>query len=95
VLSKFETLKLCVAYEVDGRRLEGFPASLSQLEQVRPIYQELEGWQRDISGVTAWQELPQQARDYVTAVERAGGARVGVISVGPDRVQTIHRKPDE
>jgi adenylosuccinate synthase len=95
VLSGFETLKICTSYEVDGQRMDAFPASLGKLERVKPVYQEVPGWSEEITECRTWNDLPEAARDYVRTVEQAAGARVDIISVGPNRAQTIHRQPDE
>ncbi|MCK4283493.1 MAG: adenylosuccinate synthetase, partial [Candidatus Brocadiae bacterium] len=94
VLSAFETLKVCTAYKLDGRGLHSFPASLTAVERVEPVYEELEGWCCDVSDVTRWEELPPQARRYLAAVEELAGAPVEFVSVGPERKQVIEREPD-
>jgi adenylosuccinate synthase len=93
VLGAFETIRVATAYEVDGRRLETFPANCRTLEHCRPIYEELPGWLCDVSGVTSWGELPPSARDYLGFVESLAGASVEFVSVGPERSQLIERKP--
>jgi len=95
VLSEFDTLKICVAYRLDGRSLDGLPASADVLARIEPVYRELSGWRCEISAVRSWEDLPEQAREYVRAVESVGGAPVGMVSVGPDRAQTILRDGDE
>jgi len=91
VLSAFDTLKICTGYRLDGEMLTGFPASIDQLGRVEPVYEDLPGWNSDITGARTWDDLPPNAQNYVEAVEQAGGARVGIVSVGPDREQTIQR----
>lgn len=95
VLSAFERIKVCTAYRVDGQVLRTFPANARVLQKAEPIYEELEGWQCDISGATGWGDLPAQARDYVRFMEELAGARVEFVSVGPERKQVIERKPDD
>jgi len=95
VLSEFEALKICTAYRLDGREVTDFPADLAVLDKVEPVYAELEGWQSDISRATSWSELPGRARRYLRAVEQAAGVRIELVSVGPDRRQTIRRETDE
>jgi adenylosuccinate synthase len=75
--------------------MDAFPASLGKLERVKPVYQEVPGWSEEITECRTWNDLPEAARDYVRTVEQAAGARVDIISVGPNRAQTIHRQPDE
>jgi len=91
VLSAFEKLKICTRYRLDGRELRSFPASSEALEAVEPVYEELDGWQTDISDVTGWEELPPQARQYLQAIESLAGAPVEFVSVGPRRGQVIER----
>jgi adenylosuccinate synthase len=91
ILSRFETLKLCVAYELDGRRVEAFPTDLTVLARCQPIYETLPGWGLDITACQTYHDLPHQARDYVGALETALGIPVSYISVGPGRDQTIQR----
>jgi adenylosuccinate synthase len=91
ILSRFETLKLCVAYELDGRRVAAFPTDLTVLARCRPIYETLPGWGQDITTCQTYQDLPQEARDYVGYLETTLGVPVSYISVGPGRDQTIQR----
>jgi adenylosuccinate synthase len=92
VLSEFDELKLCVAYERRGETIEHFPARLDVLEECKPRYRNLPGWKRDISDCRSWESLPEEAKNYVRAVEEAAGAPVKILSVGPDREQTIIRE---
>ncbi len=91
VLSRFEELQICVAYDLDGRRIESFPADLEVLARCRPVYETLPGWQTDISDLRTFADLPRQARDYVARLEELAGVPVTCISVGPGRDQTIRR----
>ncbi len=91
VLSRFESLKVCVAYELDGSRIESFPPDLEVLARCRPVYETLPGWQVDISRAQAFDDLPVQARQYVTLIEDLLGLPVSLISVGPARDQTVRR----
>lgn len=92
VLSEFKTLNICYAYEKDGRRFEHFPADLELVEGCVPVYKELPGWQCDISGCRSFDELPENARNYIREIEELTGVPVKSISVGPDREQTIIRE---
>ncbi len=89
VLSQFARIKVCVAYEYEGERLDTLPAHQSVFHHCRPVYEELDGWQEDISGVTEFDELPVAARRYVKYLEELGGVPVEMVSVGPSRDQTI------
>lgn len=91
VLSDFDTVKLCDYYEHQGQKVEHFPARLDLLDQCTPVYRELPGWKCDISGCRTYGELPLEARNYVAEIETITGVPVKIISVGPDRKQTIIR----
>jgi adenylosuccinate synthase len=91
VLGEFDELKLCGEYEYKGERLSDFPAGLDVLESCVPRYVSLPGWKDDISGCRDFGALPEAARDYVKTVEELTGVPVKIISVGPDREQTIIR----
>ncbi|WP_057490110.1 adenylosuccinate synthase [Streptococcus orisasini] len=88
VLSGLETVKICVAYDLDGQRIDHYPASLEQLKRCKPIYEELPGWSEDITGVRSLEDLPENARNYVRRVGELVGVRISTFSVGPDRDQT-------
>ncbi len=89
VLSTGDDLPVCVAYELDGQRLDTVPASLEDLARVKPVYETLPGWSEDISSCRSYDDLPKAAQDYVRFVEAQTGVRVGYIGVGPDREETI------
>ncbi len=92
VLSAFDTIKVCVAYECNGERYEYFPMQQSVLFHAKPVYVELPGWKGvDITQCTSFEELPDNARSYVEHLEEITGARISIIAVGPDRDQTILR----
>ncbi len=92
VLSGLPELKICTAYELDGKRIEHFPSDAYQLERCKPIYETLPGWSEDISKCRKPADLPAAARKYVDRVAELVGKPVSVVSVGPDRDQTIHLK---
>ena len=89
VLSAVETIKICVGYEIDGKRVEGYPMHQTDLHHARPVYKELPGWQEDITGSKMRGDLPDAARDFVGFVEAEVGAPLCMISVGPERDQAI------
>jgi adenylosuccinate synthase len=89
VLDTFETLKVCVAYEADGVRYEHVPYHQSVLHQIRPVYEELPGWQTDLSRVTALSQLPKEARDYVDFLSTQARVPVSLVGVGPGREQFV------
>ncbi|MCG8917954.1 adenylosuccinate synthase [Actinokineospora sp. PR83] len=91
VLSGLEKVPVCVAYEVDGTRVDDMPMTQTDVHHAVPVYEELPGWFEDISSCRTWEELPANARAYVERVEELSGARVSAIGVGPGRDQTIVR----
>ncbi len=91
ILSGIETLRVCVAYEIDGRRVETWPSSGRALAHATPIYEEFPGWEEEIHGVRSLADLPLNARRYVTAIEEHAGVPIVLVSVGPERTQTIER----
>ena len=92
VLSAFDTIKVCIAYECEGQRYDYFPMQQSVLFHAKPIYEKLPGWKGiDISTCRSFEELPKNARNYVEYLETLSGVPVSIIGVGPDRDQTIVR----
>jgi adenylosuccinate synthase len=91
VLSRFDTLQICLAYDLHGQRLETFPTDLEVLAGCQPIYESLPGWQEDITGVADYAALPSRARAYVERIEELLALPASIISVGPGREQTIRR----
>ncbi len=89
VLSDLPTLKICVAYEADGERLTRMPYHQSVLHKVKPIYEELPGWQEDLSSATSTADLPREARDYVECIAQHTGVPVSFVGVGPGREQYV------
>ncbi len=92
VLSAFDTIKVCVAYECDGERYDYFPMQQSVLFHAKPVYEELPGWKgKDITGCKTYEELPETTRAYIEHLEELVGVRISIVSVGADRDQTILR----
>lgn len=91
ILSRFESIPVCVAYELDGERTESLPTDLSVLARCQPIYETLPGWQSDIEQVAKFEDLPRAARGYVEFIEELVGIPASFVSVGPGRHQTIRR----
>ena len=89
VLSGLPELKMCVAYEIDGERRTHFPSDAYDLERCKPVYETISGWQEDITTARKLSDLPAAARRYVDRVRELVGLPVSVVSVGPDRDQTI------
>lgn len=89
ILDTLPTLKICTGYLFKGAPLYEYPASLKVLAKVEAVYEELPGWQSDITGIRRYEDLPLNARRYVERLSECVGARLGIISVGPDREQTM------
>lgn len=89
VLSKLPEIKICVAYEIDGQRVENFPSQVDDLRLATPVYETMPGWQSDVTAARSWEELPEKARNYVDRVAELVGCPAAIVSVGPDREQTI------
>ncbi|PKQ38266.1 MAG: adenylosuccinate synthase [Actinobacteria bacterium HGW-Actinobacteria-1] len=95
VLSGMDTIKVAVAYEHEGRRFNDLPCHQTVFHHAKPIYEELPGWKEDITGCRTFEELPKNARDYITFIEDLAETPVSIIAVGPSREQTIMRRwPD-
>ncbi|MBI4703640.1 MAG: adenylosuccinate synthase [Deltaproteobacteria bacterium] len=92
VLTGLPRLKVCVAYEIGGVRRDEVPLSLPEFEEAKPLYEQVEGWKEDISSAKEFGELPKAAQKYVRLLEEVGGVEVSLVSVGPDRNETIVRK---
>jgi adenylosuccinate synthase len=91
ILSGIPTIRLGVAYDVDGRRLEHWPSSASAIANATPIYEEFPGWEEPLSAVRSLADLPENARRYMSALEEMAGVPIVLVSVGPERTQTIER----
>ena len=91
VLSGLPTVRICVGYEVDGRRVDTMPSTQTDFHHATPIYEELPGWWEDISGAREEADLPVAARRYVERIEELCGTRVSVVSVGPGRDENVVR----
>ncbi|MCY3732727.1 MAG: adenylosuccinate synthetase, partial [Chloroflexi bacterium] len=89
VLDEFEMLKVYVAYNINGRRVDAFPSSRLALEAAEPIYEELPGWQEETSHCRRFDDLPANAQRYVRRIEDLIGAPAALVSVGPERDQAI------
>jgi adenylosuccinate synthase len=93
VLDAFDSVKVCVAYEADGKRIERFPDDQSLLHKATAVYEELRGWSTDLTGVTEPDALPAAAADYISFLEDQVGVPVRLVGVGPGRDQYVQRKP--
>jgi adenylosuccinate synthase len=89
VLDELDEIPVCVGYEIDGKVSDEIPADVQGLERIKPVYTKLKGWQSPTVGITEFDKLPQAAKDYLHFQERESGAKIGMVSTGPDRDQTI------
>jgi adenylosuccinate synthase len=89
VLSGFDEIKICSAYTIDGKRVEHFPSHVDDLKKAVPVYETVPGWQEELSGVRRYDDLPEGARRYIAKIGALLGRPVSIVSVGPDRSQTI------
>jgi adenylosuccinate synthase len=91
VLTGLKEIPVCVAYDVDGTRVEEVPVSQTDFHHAKPIYEMFPGWEEDITGVKNFDDLPKNAKDYILALEKMSGTRISAIGVGPDRDATLVR----
>ena len=89
VLSGIDELNVAVRYERDGKPISELPSSLYDYERCRPVYQTMPGWSENLSAIRHWSDLPSQAKEYVELLGRLVGVPVTIVSVGPERLQTI------
>lgn len=89
VFSGFKTVKICTAYELDGQKIDYYPASLKELARCQPVYEEMPAWDEDITAAKRWEDLPANAQSFLRRIETVTGTKLVTISVGPDREQTI------
>ena len=89
ILDTFEKIDMCVGYKYKGELLNEVPASLKVLAEVEPVYETFDGWMTDISGIRKYEELPENARKYLERLAEVCGTKLGIVSVGPNRDQTI------
>lgn len=89
VLTGLKTIKICKAYKLDGKVIDYYPASLKELERCEPVYDELPGWDDDITGVKKFEDLPENAQNYLKRVSELSQTPLATVSVGADRIQTI------
>ena len=89
VLTGLKDLKVCVAYEYEGKVMQYPPQTPRGLDNVKPVFEVLPGWDEDLTGCTSWEQLPENCRKYIERIEEILGVKAGFISVGPDRNQTF------
>jgi adenylosuccinate synthase len=89
VLDSFAEIPICTGYRIDGKSTDTIPADVSGFEKIEPVYTKLEGWQTSTEGITEFEQLPKAAQKYLDFLEAESGARIGMVSTGPDREQTM------
>ncbi|MEE6634983.1 adenylosuccinate synthase [Limosilactobacillus pontis] len=89
VLTGLKTVKICTSYKLDGKPIDYYPASLKELDRCEPVYEELPGWDEDITGVKRFEDLPINAQNYLKRVSELSETPLATVSVGADRIQTI------
>ena len=89
ILDGFDEIKMCTAYKIDGKIIDEIPASLKVLAKVEPVYETFAGWKTDISKIRRYEDLPDNAKKYLERMAQVTGIKLGIVSVGPNRDQTI------
>ncbi len=89
ILSGFDEIKICTAYDIDGKITEDFPMTLAEAERARPVYETLPGWSEDVRGMTSFDQFPENAKRYVARIEALAEVPAALLSVGPGRQETI------
>ncbi len=89
VMDECAEIPVCTAYEIDGKITDKIPADIRGFKSIKPVYTTLKGWHCSTEGITEFDKLPQLAQDYLTFIEKESGAKIGMVSTGPDRAQTI------
>ncbi len=91
VLDGLKEIPVCVAYEVNGRRVEEFPAGIGDVAEAKPVFEVMQGWTKPVCGATSWEQLPEEAKRYVGFMEERLGVPVKIVSTGPCRESTLVR----
>jgi adenylosuccinate synthase len=89
VLSDFDKIKVCIGYKLDGKMIKTFPSDVDRLGKVEPIYEQVDGWNEDISECKSYKELPQKTKEYLDFIAEKSNIKIAIISVGPKRKQTF------
>ena len=83
------TRELCVAYKINGKKASEIPADISRYDKIECVYEKMPGWTKSTEGITEFDKLPKKAQEYLRFVEKESGAKIGMVSTGADREQTI------
>ena len=94
VLSELDEIKICIAYEINGERTTRFPSHVDDLRRAVPVYETLPGWQEEITHIRQLEDLPQKAKEYLARISELVERPIKIVSVGPDRVETIYADAD-
>jgi adenylosuccinate synthase len=89
VLDVLDQVPVCVGYKIKGKKYDSIPALATGFEQVEPVYENMPGWKKSTEGVTSFDDLPKKAQEYLRFIERESGAKIGMVSTGPERDQTM------
>ena len=89
VLDELDAIPVCVSYKINGKMTDEIPAEASGYDRIEGVYRNLPGWRTSTAGITELEKLPSRAKDYLKFLENGSGARIGMVSTGPDREQTI------
>jgi adenylosuccinate synthase len=89
VMDECDEIPVCTAYKIDGKITDVIPADVRGFKSIQPIYTTLPGWKTSTEGITEFDKLPKRAQEYMHFIERESRAKIGMISTGPDRVQTM------
>jgi adenylosuccinate synthase len=92
VLTGLDEIQVCIGYDIDGQIYNYIPSDQEDVAKAKPVYKTFKGWKEDISKMSEYDELPQEAKDYIAFIEKFTGVPVSMISVGPDRKNNIYRK---
>ncbi len=92
MLDEFETIQICVGYQIDGEPVVGVPVLVDRFARCEPVYEECAGWQASTVGITEFAALPGNARKYLARIEELAGVPIDIISTGADRDQTIIKR---
>jgi len=88
-MDELEEIPVCIGYDINGKVSDEIPADVEGLEAIKPVYTKLKGWRESTEGITDFEKLPAAAREYLRFQERESGAKIGMVSTGPDRDQTM------
>jgi adenylosuccinate synthase len=89
VMDECDEIPVCTHYKIDGKLTDVIPADIRGFESIEPVYTTLKGWKSSTEGITEWDKLPKLAQDYLKFLEKESGAKIGMVSTGPDREQTM------